>query len=354
MDTSSRHSTNVVAPLRPDSTPPADEAASGQDVDTALRRLLEEGHRFQFTQVMRLLEWAFPDAAAPGESSTVLDPPVHLRPSEALAFPPTDVKRVGPVERRRDAIEVVLTFLGLYGIDSPLPDYFYEDLAQGTRETLPHRDFLDIFNHRFYAFFYRAWKKYRPHLHYRSGARDRHSQRFVAMAGLGTPAATQAVPAPPMRLAAQAGTLGTRVRNAQGLEALIQAFFDVDVTVVENVPRWVSVPSRSELGDDDFALGASATIGEQVYDRTSMFRVQLGPMMLADFRALLPGGHRVDELRSLVRLYAPDHLKYDIELHIPADELPATTLGNDGTQLGFTTSLGAPQDDVVSRVVDYE
>ena len=352
MDPQSRHSTNVVA-RRPD---PAAVNGGGPelDVDGGLQRLLDDGHRFQFSQVMRLLEWAFSDASALGETSGVLDPPVRLRPSEELIFPPTDVKRVGAVEHRPEQVEVVLTFLGLYGIDSPLPYYFYEDLAHGTRETLPHRDFLDIFNHRAYAFFYRAWKKYRPHLHYRPGGRDRHSKRFVAMAGLGTPAATKDTPAPPMRLAAQAGTLGPRVRNAQGLEALIQAVFDVEVTVVENVPRWVPVPDRSGLGDGDFALGADATIGEQVYDRTSMFRVQMGPMGLDDYRGLLPGGDRAAKLRSLVRLYAPDHLKYDIELHIPADQLPTTTLGNEGSQLGFTTSLGTPEDDVVSRVVDYD
>ena len=115
-------------------------------------RLRREGHRFQFSQVMRLLEQAFPEAPAPGETSAVLDPPIRLRPSIDLVFPSTDVERVERVDGRHERVQVVLNFLGLYGIDSPLPYYFYEELAHGTRETIPHRDFLDVFNHRFYAF----------------------------------------------------------------------------------------------------------------------------------------------------------------------------------------------------------
>lgn len=321
----------------------------------ALDRLRREGHRFQFAQVMQLLEQAFPEAPPPGETSAVLHPPVRLRPSIDLVFPPTDVNRVEQVEERPEQVEVVLNFLGLYGIDSPLPYYFYEELAHGTRETIPHRDFLDIFNHRFYAFFYRAWKKYRPHLHYRSGGQDRHSKRFVALAGLGTPAATDDTSTAPMRLAAQAGTLGPRVRNAKGLKALIRAVFnDVEVSIIENVPRWVPIPSRSGLGEGGLQLGDNATIGEQVYDRSGKFRIQLGPLELEEYRSLLPGGPQAAELQSLVRLYAPDHLKYDVELHVPSDDLPTTQLGSEGGRLGLTTSLGTPDDSVVSRVVEYE
>ncbi len=352
MDTSSRRSTNVVAQRRAD---PGTAGAEDERMSDAFARMEEEGHRFQFSQVMRLLERAFPTAPTPGETSAVLDPPVRLRPSVDLVFPPTDVDRVDWVEDRPEQAEVVLNFMGLYGIDSPLPYYFYEELAHETRETIPHRDFLDMFNHRFYAFFYRAWKKYRPYLHYQPGGTDRHSQRFVALAGLGTPDAAKDTSTDPMRLAAQAGTLGPRVRNAQGLEALIRAVFDgVEVSIIENVPRWVPIPSQNALGEGGLRLGENATIGEEVYDRSSKFRIQLGPLEIDLYRALLPGGDRAAELHSLVRLYAPDHLKYDVELNVPSDDLPATELGAEGGRLGLTTSLGTPEDPVVSRIVEYE
>jgi len=352
MDTESRQSTDVVTDPRRTEASAADTALAGEGV---LRRLADEGHRFQFTQVMRLLEQAFPDAAAPGDVPTLSDPPIHLRPSVDLVFPATDVKGVRPALDRPERVEVILSFMGLYGIDSPLPYYFYEDLAHETRKIKPHRDFLDIFNHRNYAFFYRAWKKYRPQLHYERGGTDRHSQRFVALAGLGTPGAAEAQGLSPMRLAAQAGTLGARVRNADGLEALLSAFLGgMEVEVVENVPRWVEIPARSGLGDGGLELGSNATIGEAVYDRSSKFRIRLGPMGLDAYKNLLPGEAGATLLKRLVRLYAPDHLDYDVELQIPSDELPDTELGERGSQLGYTTSLGSPSDSEASRVIDYE
>jgi type VI secretion system protein ImpH len=318
------------------------------------RRLLDEGHRFQFSQAVRLLELLFPDAPAPGETTSVTDLPIHLRPSVDLAFPPTDVKRVDQADDDPRGIHVVVTFLGLYGIDAPLPYHFHNHLATDPEETAPHRDFLDLFNHRLYSFFYRAWKKYRPHLHYRPGGRDRQSRRFVSLAGVGTPNALDDVSLPPMRLAAQAGKLAPRTRNAAGLEALIRAFFDgIEVEVVENVPRWVPIPSRSRLGDGGVRLGEAATIGEQIYDRSGKFRLRLGPMSIEQYLALLPGGEDVPTLRELVRLYAPDFLAYDVELQIRSDDLPTTQLGDSGNQLGFTTSAGPPRKPVISRIVDY-
>jgi type VI secretion system protein ImpH len=319
------------------------------------RRLLEEGHRFQFSQAVRLLELMFPEAPAPGETTDYGDAPIRLRPSVDLVFPATDVKRVERLGDDRERVELVVTFLGLYGIDSPMPYNFYERLARKTEETVPHRDFLDLFNHRLYAFFYRAWKKYRPGLHYRPGGRDRHSQRFVSLAGVGTPHALDDVSLSPMRLAAQAGVLAPRSRNAAGLEALIEAFFEwIEAEVIENVPRWVPIPSRSGLGDGGFQLGDTSTIGEQIYDRSGKFRLRLGPMGVDQYLAFLPGGENVPDLHTLVRLYAPDYLEYDVELQVHSETLPTTQLGTSGAELGYTTSVGQPQDPVLRRIVEYD
>lgn len=351
MDTESGRPTNTVAVKEGERTPPSptmDLLERGVH-----RRLLAEGHRFQFSQAVRLLELLFPEAPAPGESTRYADAPIRLRPSSDLVFPATDVKRVQRVGEQ-GPFQVVVTFLGLYGIDSPLPYSFYDHLAQEIEETDSHRDFLDLFNHRLYAFFYRAWKKYRPELHYRDGGRDRHSQRFVSLAGLGTSHALDGPSLSRMRLAAQAGVLGPQTRNAAGLETLVEAFFDgVEAEVLENVPRWVSIPSRGKLGNGDLRLGTQATIGRRIYDRSGKFRLRLGPMNVEQYRALLPGGEDARVLHTLVRLYAPDYLDYDVELQIRSEDLSTTRLGESGAQLGHTTSLGQPRAPVTSRVVEY-
>ena len=351
MDTESWHTSESVA----EAAGEASEAAASFPEHGVFGRLFREGHRFGFFQAVRLLEQLYQDAPSPGETPDLRAERIRFRPDTALVFPATDVKRITRDED--EPVEVVATFMGLYGIDSPLPYYFYDDLATEHEDTVPHRDFLDIFNHRLYAYFYRAWKKYRPGLHYRPDGRDAQSTRFLALAGLGTPHALDDPPVPPMRLAALAGRLGRQARNAEGLEAMLRVLLEgMPVRVIENVPRWVPIRTRPALGDTDAAprLGQSATIGEQVYDRTGKFRIRLGPMGVDDYLALLPGGDRAETVHQLVRLYAPDYLDFDLELHVWSAELPATQLGDTTAKLGLTTSLGQPRADAIKRVVEYE
>jgi type VI secretion system protein ImpH len=316
------------------------------------QRLGETGHRFGFFQAVRLLELLFPESPPPGDLPQFAGAPIQMRPSTDLVFPATDIKRVLP--RGKNQVEITVTFMGLYGVDSPLPFYFYDDLALETEETRAHRDFLDMFNHRLYAFFYRAWRKYRPGVHHRSDGEDPHSRRFVALSGLGTPHALDEVPIPPLYVAARAGLLGRQVRSAAGLKALVEAFLaGPDVTVIENVGRWVSIPSRTGVGQEGFRLGENATIGEQVYDRSGKFRLRIGPMDVDQYLALLPGSDTASRLNALVDLYVPDFLDYDAELRVRSDDLPPTRLGASGARLGLTASLGQPDAPIVSRTVEY-
>ncbi len=352
MDTESWHSSeSVAAPAGEE----ASEAGASFPEHGVFGRLFREGHRFGFFQAVRLLEQLSEDAPAPGETPDIRSERIRFRPDTALVFPATDVKRVARDEDGR--VDVIATFMGLYGIDSPLPYYFYDDLATEHEDTVAHRDFLDIFNHRLYAFFYRAWKKYRPGLHHRPEERDGPSTRFLALAGLGTPHALDEPPVPSMRLAALAGHFGRRVRNAEGLKSVLQVLLDgIPVDVIENVPRWVPIRTRPALGGGNGAprLGRNATIGEQVYDRSGKFRIRLGPMGVDDYLALLPGGDRAETVRQLVRMYAPDYLDFDLALHVRSDELPTTQLGDATAKLGLTTSLGQPRTASIKRVVEYE
>ena len=322
----------------------------------AFARLFREGHRFDFFQAVHLLERRFADAPAPGTTTAYRQERIRFRPDPSLVFPPTDVRSIETVEENSQPHAcLTATFMGLYGIDSPLPYYFYNELATGEEDTFALRDFLDLFNHRLYAFFYQAWKKYRPALHHRPPARRAHTRRFLTLAGLGTPGALteqNEEPVSQTRLAAFVGRLVSRWRNAEGLRALLRGFFEgLPVRIVENVPRWVRIRRRPAVGGA-MRLGRNATVGERVYDRSSCFRIVLGPMGLDTYRSLLPGGAGARRLQWLVRSYAPDHLDLEVELRLAASQAPAAALG-DGAQLGLTTFLGASTHAEITRIVHY-
>ena len=337
---------------------PDDKSAGHGPTRSASARdsLYREGFMFDFYQAVRSLEEMFPDGVPPGEGTDPAEERIRFRPHTGLAFPATDIKRVTPPAEGRSYAEVTATFMGLYGVDSPLPGDFTSDITTEAEETLPHRDFLDIFNHRLYSFFYRAWKKYRPDVAYDKG-KDAYSLRAKCFAGLGNPHALNSAPVPPLRLAAFGGLIGHRVRNAHGLRNLLAGILDaVHVDIVENVPRWWRVPERPAMGRTartPALLGITSVVGEKVYDISGKFRIVLGPLTLEQYRSFLPGGKGARVVDALVRLYAPDNLDFDVELVFRTHEIPVLRL--DGkTQLGLTTWSGRPAGEMVSRIVSYE
>ncbi|HET6567231.1 MAG TPA: type VI secretion system baseplate subunit TssG [Rhodothermales bacterium] len=331
----------------------AEARASRFETGDIYARLGSEGYRFDFFEAVRLLEGLYPDAPPIGETPYFREERIRIHPNTSLLFPASDVRKVTFSDAERQRAEVMVTFMGLYGVSSPLPDFIRERIALEQDDSAPLRDFLDMFNHRLYSLFYRAWKKYRPEVGGRDATLGRESDRFLALAGLGTPRALERTTAPVEKLAHLAGRLAGRARNGEGLRTLITLILRLPAAVLENVPQWVPIGTRPCMGQGGFVLGASATIGERVYDESGKFRIQLGPMGLSDFVSLLPGGKAARLLQWLVRLYAPDYLNYDVELRLKADEAQATHLGNSACRLGLTTFLGRPQADVVSRTVAY-
>lgn len=362
MATEERDTTDALAESAPPDAPTEAEATGPAALQGVYRRLFSEGYLFDFYQAVRLLEKFFPDAPQPGQTSEVRKEQIFFRPETALVFPGTDVKRV----ELRDADEaralararLTVTFMGLYGIGSPLPVYFYDELATEEEEVQPLRDFLDIFNHRLYAYFYRAWKKYRPEVHTGTPDEGAHARRFISVTGLGTADTLSGTPVEaPMRLAAFAGRLGPRVRNADGLRALLAGLLGgAAVRILENVPRWVPIPVRPSMGSGGLrmALGTTATVGQRVLDFSGMFRIVVGPLTFEAYQAYLPGKPGARLLAYLVRLYTPDYLDYDVELQLDTSGIPPIRLGDKSVQVGLTTWLGKPADPITSLRLKYD
>lgn len=321
-------------------------------------RLFREGYMFDFFQSVRLLETFFGDGNSPGEALDIAGEQIRFRPHNGLVFPATDVRSVELLNGTPQRARITATFMGLYGIGSPLPVYFYDSVATETEESKPLRDFLDMFNHRLYSLYYRSWRKYRLALHYRnSSSREKLVVRALSLAGLGTKKAIDDSVIEPIRLAAFAGSLSMRVHNAEGLQNLVAEFLGgVQVSVLENVSRWVTIPRRGCIGRNSTikaVLGQTACIGEQVHDVSGKFCIVVGPLTLQQYLSLLPGGTNAKLLQFLVRLYVRDTLAYDVQLKLITLEIPMYRLGDSTLKLGLTTWLGKPRTETTSRTVVY-
>lgn len=92
--------------------------------------------------------------------------------------------------------------MGLYGVESPLPTHYSDDIAQRREGVEATEDFLDIFNHRLIAQYYRIWRKYSYPATFRAGGTDNISQYLLGTAGLGIPGCAAVAAAPLSRFLA--------------------------------------------------------------------------------------------------------------------------------------------------------
>jgi type VI secretion system protein ImpH len=252
------------------------------------------------------------------------------------------------------------------------------------------RDWLDLFNHRMIAQFFRAWEKYRfpvPYYRFAVSRRateaggvevashgpdpDAFTRSLFSLIGLGTPAhrGRLHVDAPPadafaaprpqarvddLALLHYAGLFAHKPRNAVGLQAIVRDYFDLPGRVEQFTGQWLYLEpaSQSRLPDEsggvNCELGVNAVAGERVWDVVSKFRVRLGPLRYRQFVEFLPDPAPIPErkgiflLSQLVRLYVGIELDFEVQLALRGDEVPDLVLqdageGDLGARLGWNT-----------------
>jgi type VI secretion system protein ImpH len=254
-----------------------------------------------------------------------------------------------------------VTFLGIYGSSSPLPSYLTQDLLDLEERGALQRRFLDLFNHRILSLFYRAARKYRCADAEEAGREGPWARRILALLGLGRPGADAGDRRfDGLQLIRFAPFLVHSPRSAAALEACLRRQFPgIPLAVEPFAASWTPIPGdqRSRLGVQGVALGRDFWLGEQVCNRSTTFRVAIGPLGYDDFLAFLPGGARRDELEALLKVFNPDGL--DCELAVSVTIRPASgaadaddsghgftsaTLGDESQQLGLNVRLGAGDD----------
>lgn len=308
-----------------------------------LRAMQAEPHAFGFFQALRSLECRHPELPRVGHSVRPAEDPIRLGEEPYLEFAPATLASCEPGTDGRPW-RLLVRFFGLLGPNGPLPlhltDYARDRIRSHGDRTLAR--FLDMFHHRLLCLFYRAWADAQPTVQHDRPALDRFASYVASLFGLGMPSLRDRNALPDLAMFHYAGLLACQTRHADGLRALLSDYFRIPVRVVEFVGRWVDLPAESlcRLGHSPATggLGSTAVIGNRVWNCTHTIRVVCGPLGLADFRRLLPGGDSLRRLTAAVRNYVGDELAWEVQLILKQEEVPRAELGRAG-QLGWTTWL---------------
>ena len=117
--------------------------------------------RTNFYRFCQLLEQWNPQAPAPGSQQSPRFDAIRFRPHPGMGFPAGELKSTEYDPQKPTLPPTVsVTFMGLYGVESPLPTTYQDDIAQRQEGSDVAAEFLDIFNHRLITQFYRIWRKY--------------------------------------------------------------------------------------------------------------------------------------------------------------------------------------------------
>jgi type VI secretion system protein ImpH len=303
---------------------------------------------FDFFQALRRLECVHADKPRLGRSRRPADDPVRLAQPPSLDFPPSTLATFdADGKAAADATvppRLEVWFFGLFGPNGPLPltltDYAHDRLLHGHDPTFAR--FADIFHHRLLSLFYRAWADARPTVSFDRPDEDRFAGYVASLFGLGMEPLRNRDAMPDLAKLHYAGLLSAQTRHADGLRAMLADFFRLPVEIEAFIGHWITLPesSRCRLGESPATgtLGLTAVIGERVWDCQHQFRIVMGPLRLADYERLLPGGDSLERLAAVVRNYLGDELGWDLNLILKRDEVPPLQLGVGG-RLGWTTWL---------------
>ncbi len=329
----------------------------GPELAALLATIAREPWAWDFHQALRRIECAAPAAPRFGTALRPAEEPLRLGQDVSLGFAPATLSGLKPGQAGRPP-RLEVRFFGLFGPNGPLPlhltEYAYGRQLQAGDPSFAR--FADIIHHRFLGLFHRAWAQAQPCASLDRPGDDSFGRYVGALAGIGLPGLRGRDALPDFAKLHHAGLLNRQVRNAEGLGQLVGGFFRVPVSVEQFVGHWMAVRPRdhARLGRAGNVLGRSALVGRRVWDRQHKFRLCLGPLDLAQYTQLLPGGRGIAQLQACVRNYAGLEYSWDARLVLHGQAVPPLRLGQGG-RLGYTSWLGrrqgaAPATDLVLDV----
>jgi type VI secretion system protein ImpH len=311
--------------------------------DNLIGELAKSPFAYDFFRAVRLLENQRRDLPRVGCSLSPAQDAVRFGQKPSLAFAPSTLENVEP-GGPDGAVKLFVRFFGMFGPNAPLPphltEYAHERILHHGDRTLAA--FLDVFHHRLISFFYRAWAANQITLDLDRKDDQRFSLFVGSTFGLGGDAMWNCDSVQDWAKLHFAGRLACQARSAEGLEAILQEYFEVPAELQTFVGHWMDIPDDSVcvLGNSPQtgSVGVNTIVGLHIYDGQLKFRIRLGAMNFKDYERLLPGGKSFERLRQWVFNYCGEQYFWDAQLVLKAGEVPNTQMGHAG-RLGWTTWL---------------
>jgi type VI secretion system protein ImpH len=298
---------------------------------------MQPTQNYGFLALMRLMERKARGKPRIGKNTTLKDEALTIGQDPSLAFPVQDVSSIELGSRPL----VRNNILGFYGPYGALPLNTTEEvkrwLDKGDKAFVA---FTDVFATRYLQLFYRSWSDARAITQFDHEEGDRFRHYIGALIGMGTPEFQQRDLLPDINKLYLAPLAVGRVHSPKKLEQMLEIDLQADVHVEEHCLSWMvlEADNTNRLGQMGSSLGRDMYLGARVPTVNDKIRIHMRTRTLKEYRDFLPGGALHARLQALVRWYLGRSVDADVQLSLPADQMPAAVLGRTA-ELGWLAHL---------------
>jgi len=314
--------------------PPVSEA------DNLVKFINMKQHQLDFFQLMRLISHLLKKTSPELSWRESFDQSVRIRPALSLDFPGREIETVEFTEDNKIMVET--SFFGLYGVTSPLPNFYTEDLISAKKDGQNlTRLFFDLFHYAMYPLLLSAMTRFKPMTGLQEYSDRRQNLRRLSWLGLSSPKITEQFSEWPKMLKV-ASILSTSYCSVAGLKALLLTIVDsgsVNIVSCPTVRAVIPQRFRLRLGTRANQLGTQAVLGHAITAPNNNYvDIQLQDQTSEDIQAIMPGGAKYQLLKQALTLYVPSYLKLCLKMR-------ARTQSNQVSQirLGYGLSLGTQE-----------
>lgn len=296
--------------------------------------ILDQPQQYEFFQAYRLLEnvnQTFP--VSPRRPARKIE----VRPTLSLGYTDQDIHEVKALDKQR-GYEIISQLPGLYGVASPLPDFYNEELLDNEWDELEApREFLDIIHKQLFPKLYQAWRLYKLNLN--TLERSQSSYWNLLYSLMGEPNTdSDDIKALKLRYFS---LFSNKERSKDGLLAIVSDFLEIDdVQIKEFAPSFMTIKPelRCQLGQKNHQL-CDAHLGSKIMTQTLKVTIDLLNLTQSQYDKIQSNNETIETLKQLIKHYLRKPLTVDIQLHVNAEH-DQLMLGESWNQLGITAILG--------------
>lgn len=294
-----------------------------------------------FYASLTALESQHPEFPRLGEALRPLQEPVRLGQWPFMDFA---VRELARLDRQDDGPRMYFQNFGLLGPQGALPLHLTEYALNRIQhfKDPTFTEFLNVFHHRMYLLFYRAWANAQPHIGWRSEDLNPYSRSAADLSGHGAEAFGLQMALLDSRRIGGAAHLTRSSRSREGLERWLSGVLGLEVRAFDHVGQWLNLSQEDtwRLGESPQQLGQSIVLGRRCLDVHFTVRIDYGPMTLKRYVELLPGQRQRRILDEAVACYLGLEYEWQHCLLLQAQEIPSCRLSKQGVALGRTAWLG--------------